>query len=51
MTLFAFRVEGGDHTLMGAMPHFRSGDVEQIVRELFFTRFGIRCTSVEVHIA
>ena len=35
---------------MGAIPHFRSGDVEQIARELFFTRFGFRCTTVSVQL-
>jgi hypothetical protein len=43
-------VQGGDYTIMGVMPHIRSGDVEQIVRELFFTRFGFRCTTVTVQL-
>lgn len=50
MTLYAYKVEGGEYTIMGAMPHFRSGDVAQIAREMFFTRFGFRCTTVTVQL-
>ena len=50
MSNYAYTVQGGDYTLMGVMPHIRSGDVEQIACAMFFSRFGFRCTTVSVQL-